>query len=197
MHWLKNYKLILVSASPRRKELMEKSGFSFEIKRIDIDESFPDNLKINEIATYIAKKKFDAAKELIVDDKTIVITADTVVIKNNKVMGKPVDFIDARNKLNELSNDWHRVITGVCIGMINTTECFSVTSKVFVDQLEDYEIDYYINNYKVLDKAGAYGIQDWFGLTKIPYIEGSYTNIMGMPTKELYEKLKLILLKLN
>ena len=197
MYWLEKYKLILVSASPRRKELMEKSGFDFEINSIEIDESYPDDIKINEIASYIAKKKFDAAKELIADDKTIVITADTVVIKNDIVMGKPVDLKDAKNKLNELSNDWHKVITGVCIGNKNKVECFSVTSKVFVDQLDEEEIDYYINNCKVLDKAGAYGIQDWFGLTKIPRIEGSYPNIMGLPTKELYDKLKLFLLKLN
>lgn len=197
MQWLENYKLILVSASPRRKELMEKTGFVFEVKSIDVDESYPEGMKTDDIASYIAEKKFITAKELLLDEKTIIITADTVVIKDNNIMGKPIDFNDAKNKLKDLSNDWHKVITGVCIGNINTFECFSVTSKVFVDQLDEEEIDYYIKNCKVLDKAGSYGIQDWFGLTKIPYIEGSYPNIMGLPTKELYEKLKLFLLKLN
>lgn len=197
MQWLENYKLILVSASPRRKELMEKTGFVFEVKSIDVDESYPEGMKTDDIASYIAEKKFITAKELLLDEKTIIITADTVVIKDNNIMGKPIDFNDAKNKLKDLSNDWHKVITGVCIGNTNTFECFSVTSKVFVDQLDEEEIDYYIKNCKVLDKAGSYGIQDWFGLTKIPYIEGSYPNIMGLPTKELYEKLKLFLLKLN
>ena len=195
MEWLKDYNLILVSGSPRRKELMEKSGFIFETRYIDVEESFPDSLSIDDIALFLANKKFNASLQFAKLDNDIIITADTVVVKEDRLLGKPRDLADAKDKLQMLSNSWHEVITGVCIGNKQKKDCFSVVSRVVVDILDDSEIDYYINNYQVLDKAGAYGIQDWFGLTKIPYIDGSYSNIMGLPTKILYDKLKVFLLK--
>lgn len=182
--------IVLASGSPRRKELLAKLGFEFKVVSVDTDESYPSGLAIDMIAEYIAEAKFEASIKG-VDNNTLVITADTIVVLGNEVLGKPYDLVEANTILEKLSNSWHSVITGVCIGTINKKECFSVTSNVFIEKLSESEINYYIENFKVLDKAGSYGIQDWLGLAKISKIEGSYFNIMGLPTHELYERIKL------
>jgi len=187
---MKERKIVLVSGSPRRKELLEKLGFNFSVKLIDVDESYSSDIPVDAIAEYLSVKKFNAYIETGVGENELIITADTVVIKDKNVLGKPVDLDEAEKIIGLLSNSWHKVITGVCLGNTEKKISFSTVSNVFVEKLSSDEIKYYINNYQVLDKAGAYGIQDWLGMAKISKIEGSYFNIMGLPTHELYEKIK-------
>jgi len=183
-----NKKIILASQSPRRKWLLEGMGFEFEIQIKDVDESFPDTLESDLVAEYIAKKKADAFKDALTEDN-IVITADTVVIHGKTILGKPKSFAEAEEMLELLSDDEHYVITGVCIMSKNKLVSFSDKSLVRIGAISKVEMDYYINNFSPLDKAGAYGIQEWFGHNKVVSIEGSYTNIMGLPTAKLYEAL--------
>ncbi len=188
---LRDYKIILASQSPRRKELLKGIGvdFSCHVKK-DIDESFDADIPAEQIAEYLAKKKADNYKDII-DDNTIIITADTVVIFEDKILNKPKDKKDAHKMLNILSGNKHKVITGVCIKSISREEIFSSLSTVYFDTLTDNEIDYYIETYKPFDKAGAYGIQEWIGYIGITKIEGSYFNVMGLPVHLIYQKLKL------
>lgn len=193
----KTTRLILASGSPRRKELLEKLGFKIEVRKVDLDESYPRSLDVTKVAEYIANKKLNAFLE---EEKTlngVVITADTIVIKDGVILGKPFDIDEASDFLMNLSDSKHQVITGVCIGYENKKVCFSEISDVYFNKLETEDIEFYINNYEVLDKAGAYGIQEWIGLSSIEKINGSYTNIMGLPTQILYKKLKKIGIKLN
>ena len=191
MEWINGYHLILASGSPRRKELLEKSGFNFTVMKIEIDEDFPANMDINLVAEYLADKKLKySMQNMDLKDNDIVITADTVVIKEEELLGKPVSKENAISLLSSLSDGSHKVITGVCFGNKEFKRCFSSVSEVYFDKLEQDEIKYYVDNYKVMDKAGAYGIQDWIGMCKIVRIEGSYTNIMGFPTYLFYKKLK-------
>ncbi len=185
-----NHKFILASGSARRKELLKEMGIKFDTISLDIDESYPPDIKPQEVAAYISKKKFDAAKKFLKNKNEILITADTIVVDGNEILGKPNDIEDAKNIISSLGNKWHSVITGVCLGNIHKDINFSCISKVFIEEVTTEELDYYTNNFLVLDKAGAYGIQDWIGLVKISKIEGSYTNIVGLPTQMLYSNLK-------
>ncbi len=187
---LSRYNIILASNSPRRKELLSGLNIPYEIKTLpDIDESYPDNLIGKDIAIYIAKEKANAYLDQL-DDNTLLITADTIVLLDGKVYGKPSDDTDAKQMLRDLSGKTHQVITGVSITTKEKQESFGVSSEVRFAKLEDDEIEYYVSNYKPFDKAGAYGVQEWIGYIAVEYISGSYFNIMGLPIQRLYRELK-------
>lgn len=185
---LKNKKIILGSASLRRQELLELLGVDFEIRVSNMNESYQANLSPEEIAVFLAIQKSDALKSTIKADE-ILITADTIVVKEGKILNKPKDEQEASGMLTFLSDDMHEVITGVCLLNNEKKEVFSVNTKVFFKKLTKQEIDFYIKEYKPFDKAGAYGIQEWIGLIGIKKITGSYFNVVGLPIAELYQKL--------
>lgn len=181
--------VILASNSPRRKELLAGLDLDFEVKVLpDIDESYPENLPAMEVSEYISQKKAEAYKGLI-RENDVVITADTVVICENEIMGKPHDAEDARRMLRKLSNKSHQVTTGVCITTLKEQVHFSVTTHVSFKELTDDEINYYIATYKPFDKAGAYGIQEWIGYIGCTGLDGSYYNVMGLPVQRIYREL--------
>ena len=185
-----SHKLILASNSPRRKELLAGLDVQFEVRVLKgIDESYPDTVPTAEIAEYIAQKKAAAYRETIAADE-LVITADTIVVLGDEVLGKPKDAADARRMLRELSGRTHQVITGVVLTTKERQEHFSVVSDVTFKTLEDSEIDYYVETYKPMDKAGAYGIQEWIGYVGVTRLEGSYFNVMGLPVQRIYEALR-------
>ena len=187
---MNKYKLILASNSPRRKELLSGLGVDFEVRVLpDIDESYPSDLPATETAQYIAVAKARAYQDTLANDE-LVITADTVVIVGNEVLGKPVDNDDARRMLHQLSGRTHHVVTGVCLTTKERQRAFSVTTGVTFKVLTDEEIDYYINNYHPLDKAGAYGIQEWIGYIGCTSLSGSYFNVMGLPVQRIYQELQ-------
>ncbi|MDO5570781.1 MAG: Maf-like protein [Bacteroidales bacterium] len=187
---LDNYKILLASNSPRRRELLEGIDINYNVVTIpDIDESYPKELKGEKIPEYIAKKKADAYLSLL-DNGTIIITADTVVILDGVIYGKPKDEQDAINMLLQLSGKTHKVITGVCIRSKEKEVLFSSISSVTFAKLTLDEIKYYVSLYKPFDKAGSYGIQEWIGYIAVERIEGSYFNIMGLPIQKLYTELK-------
>ena len=180
-------KIFLSSNSPRRKELLAGLDIPFEVKVLSgIDESYPEGLGVEEIPQYIAMEK--AAAYDIAEDE-IVITADTVVVLGDAILGKPVDESDAKNMLRALSGNTHRVVTGVCITSADKQRKFSVVSEVTFKVLSDTEIDYYVNRYRPFDKAGAYGIQEWIGYVGVTSLKGSYFNVMGLPVQRIYEEL--------
>ena len=184
------YNIILASNSPRRKELLAGLDIPFEVKTLpDIDESFPENLSGREIPVYIAKAKADAYRQFL-DERNLLITADTIVWLDNKVYGKPVDAADAFSILKALSGKTHEVITGVCLTTQDKQVVFSAVSKVKFADLEDAEIRYYVEKYKPYDKAGSYGVQEWIGYIGVESIEGSFYNVMGLPVRLLYQHLK-------
>ena len=189
---IENRKIILASNSPRRKELLAGLDVQFEVRIIKgIDESYPAILPTTEIAEYIAQKKAAAYRETMADDE-LVITADTIVVLGDEVLGKPKDAADARRMLHELSGKTHQVITGVVLTTKEQQKHFSVVSNVTFKELADSEIDYYVDTYKPMDKAGAYGIQEWIGYVGVTRLEGSYFNVMGLPVQRIYEALKNI-----
>lgn len=187
---LESYRVILASNSPRRKELLTGVGVSFEVMTIPgIDESFPDTLKGGDIPLFLARKKCDAYQDIL-RDNVLVITADTIVWQDGKVLGKPKDRREAVEMITALSARSHTVYTGVCVRSTTKEEAFYTESKVFFDELSVDEIEYYVDNFKPYDKAGAYGIQEWIGYIAVRKIEGSYFNIMGLPIQRLYQVLK-------
>jgi septum formation protein len=187
-------KLVLSSNSPRRKELLAGLGVPFEIRVVpDIDESYPLSLPVHEIAQYIAKKK--AAFYDISSDE-ILITADTIVVVDNIILGKPGNDSEACQMLAALSGKTHLVITGVCIMSLERQRSFSVTTEVTFKDLSQEEIDFYIQHYHPFDKAGSYGIQEWIGYIGVTSIKGSYFNVMGLPIQRIYEELTNVF-KLN
>ena len=181
--------IILGSKSPRRKELLQLMGLNFEVDVKETDESYPTGLVPEEIVIYIAEAK--AAVFETGTDK-LIITADTLVILGNEVLGKPKDVFQAAEMLGKLSGTEHQVFTGVTILHNGETKSFFDSTKVFCRELTKQEIDFYVENYQPFDKAGSYGIQDWFGLNAVTRMEGSYTNVMGLPTEKLYAALKVI-----
>lgn len=187
---LKRYRIILASASPRRKELLSKLDIDFTVKVLyDVDESFPASLPVVQVPQYISRKKADAyCQEM--QENDMVITADTVVAVGRRILGKPKSAEEARVMLKLLSDRYHRVVTGVTIMTAKRTETFATVSRVRFTRLNDEEIDYYISKYKPFDKAGAYGIQEWIGMVGITELNGSYFNVMGLPVQRLYAKLK-------
>ena len=188
----KEHHIILASNSPRRKELLAGLGLPFEVRVLqDIDESYPDDLPVSEVALYIAGKKADAYRTSLADDE-LVITADTVVIVGDEILGKPVDEADAARMLGLISGRTHQVTTGVCMLTRETERRFAVTTDVTFKPLSDDEIRYYITHYKPFDKAGAYGIQEWIGYIGVTGLHGSYYNVMGLPVQRIYETLQQI-----
>jgi len=186
---IKGKRLILASNSPRRQQLLKGLDVDFEIWSTNHeDESYPDDLPVEEVPVYLAKHKASFFTERLSED-TVLITCDTVVICDGKVLGKPLDYVDAVNILKQLSGNKHTVITGVCLSTIGKTTCFSSFTDVCFRHLADEEIDYYIERYKPYDKAGAYGIQEWIGYVAIERIEGSYFNVMGLPVQMLHNEL--------
>ena len=184
------YRVILASNSPRRKELLSGLDIPFEVRVLNgIDESFPSNLPIPDIAEYISKKKADAYQLTMADDE-LIITADTIVVLGDEVMGKPKDAAEAKKMLHALSGRTHQVITGVCLTTKSRQKSFSVTTDVTFRKLTDDEVDYYVAHYRPFDKAGAYGIQEWIGHVGVTGMNGSYFNVMGLPVQRIYEALK-------
>lgn len=187
---LEHYKVVLASNSPRRKQLLEQLGVNFTTRVLkDIDESYPHDLPVEDIAEFISKKKAEVYCEQMADDE-LIITADTVVMCGNKVLGKPKDTIEAGNMLRELSGRTHKVITGVTITAKGYTKSFSSVTEVDFTSLSDAEIEYYVETYAPLDKAGAYGIQEWIGCVGVSGMHGSFYNVMGLPIFRLYQELK-------
>jgi septum formation protein len=190
---MKNYRIILGSASPRRKELLACMGFDFEVKILQTEEIYPADLSQTGIAEYLACLKANAfLPNMLKND--LVICSDTTVICDNQLLGKPQDYQDAKRMLQLLSGKTHQVITGVCVQSIDQKWSFDVTTDVTFKVLTAAEIDYYIANFQPFDKAGAYGIQEWIGYTAVTNISGSYTSVMGLPTSQLYTLLKQIVM---
>lgn len=187
---LDKYKIILASNSPRRKELLSGLGIRYEVKTLPgIEESYPDTLKGEEIPVYIACEKAEAYRNAMQPDE-LIITADTIVWLDGVVMGKPKDEEEARGMLRRLSGKTHQVITGVCLTGAEFQKSFTTVTDVMFAELTDEEINYYIEHYKPMDKAGSYGIQEWIGFVGVEKIKGSYFNVMGLPVQRLYKELK-------
>ena len=183
------FHIILGSNSPRRKELLHSLGFTFSVMPSDIDESIPTQLPANEAAEYLAVKKADFLKNRLKENE-ILITSDTVVILGNQILNKPEDKQEAFSMLQQLSGNIHQVITGVCIISKSKTVRFSELTTVTFNEMSADDILHYIDQHHPMDKAGAYGIQDWIGMTSIKSIEGSFYNVMGLPTHRVYHELK-------
>lgn len=180
-------KIILASNSPRRNELLGGLGVDFEVKVMKgVDEAYPDTLPAKDVAEYISREK---ASVYDVADDELVITADTVVIVGDDILGKPKDADDAHRMLREISGRTHQVVTGVCLTTAKEQRSFSVVTDVTFKQLSDEEIDFYIRNHRPYDKAGAYGIQEWIGYIGVTGLNGSYYNVMGFPVQRVYEEL--------
>lgn len=177
-------KIILGSQSPRRKQLLHDAGFDFEIRVIETDESYPRNLDVKKVAEHIAKNKAAAFADTLLPDE-LLITADTIVIRENKIYGKPKNEQDAFEMLQTLNGNMHEVISGVCIKTNNSEEIFSECTQVFFRQLSADDLKYYVKHYKPYDKAGAYAIQEWIGYVGIEKINGCFYNVMGLPIGEL------------
>ncbi len=182
------YKIVLASNSPRRKELMTALDIPFEVRvRDGIDESYPPNLPTIAVAEYISEKKSMAYD---ISDDELLITADTIVVLGSEIIGKPRDLDDAKNILAKLSGRTHKVITGCCLRTTKRKRHFSVISEVTFAQLSQEDIAYYVEKYRPMDKAGAYGVQEWIGCVGVKNIQGSYFNVMGLPVQRLWEALK-------
>jgi len=183
-----NSNIILASKSPRRKFLLEQADIKFEIKSSDVDETVPGHIPIRDSPEYLAKRKASFIHKQL-NTEQIILAADTSVFISDSILNKPGDYQEARKMLSVLSGKTHDVITGVCLVNNQKQHSFSVLSIVHLDQLSEEEMDYYITEYKPFDKAGGYGIQDWIGWCKIRSIEGSYSNILGLPMREVYQAL--------
>ena len=185
----KNYNFILGSNSPRRKEILKEIGLDFSIYPSNIDENFNKEIELKDIPVFLAEKKGNALKNKL-KENDILITADTIVIYNNELLSKPENTYQAKEMLEKLSGKSHKVITGVCLLSRNNKSIFSSKTIVTFNDLDKFEIDFYINKYKPFDKAGSYGIQEWIGLIGVKKIEGSYTNVVGLPASMVYTELK-------
>ena len=183
----KRLKIILASASPRRKELLAGLDLDFKVKVIKgVSESYPESLRAEEVPQYISREKATAYQ---VADDELLLTADTVVVVDNTILGKPHDADDARRMLRLISGRTHQVVTGVTLTTAKAQKTFGVTTDVTFRQLTDDEINYYISHYRPFDKAGAYGIQEWIGYIGVTSIHGSYYNVMGLPVQRIYQEI--------
>ena len=187
---LKQYEILLASNSPRRRELLAGLGIEYRVTALpEVDESYPASLSGEEIPLYISQEKAAAYRNLMKED-TLLITADTIVWLEGKVYGKPHDMADAKDMLRALSGKTHTVITGVTLTTLHKQTSFAVSTEVDFAPLDDDEIDYYVETYRPLDKAGAYGVQEWIGYIGVTGLHGSYYNVMGLPIQRLYTELK-------
>lgn len=182
------HRIILGSQSPRRRQLLSDAGISFEIRTQDTEENWPDELHLDEVAEYLARKKAAALLPTLQPGE-ILITADSVVLLGDAIYNKPADHADACRMLRDLSGHMHRVITGVCMQSLEKKEVFSEVSKVYFAEMSDAEIEHYVSRYQPFDKAGSYAVQEWVGLCKIRRIEGDFYNIMGLPVQAVYARL--------
>ncbi|MFM2286095.1 MAG: hypothetical protein RLZZ543_1592 [Bacteroidota bacterium] len=180
--------LILASGSPRRQQLLKELGLTFSVMKLDVEEQFPEKLQRESIPLYLSRLKAEAAKEKLQENQ-LVITADTVVWMGDHVLNKPVDLNEARWMLNRISGKTHEVITAVSLTSLKKSLSFYAVTEVVFRSLTEDEIYYYTETFRPLDKAGAYGIQEWIGYVGVEKINGSYFNVMGLPVKELYEEL--------
>lgn len=185
-------KIILASKSPRRKQLLEQMGFEVVVDSVDIEETFPPNLDVEDVAEYLAIKKSKNYKKDVAE-KSILVTSDTVVVVDNIILGKPKNVQEAKEFLRLLSSKTHKVITGCCLKTNKKIKHFSQTSFVKFKHLSEEEIEYYIRLFKPFDKAGAYGIQEWIGIIGIEYLQGDYYNVVGFPCNKFFEIVKEIL----
>ncbi|SHH55654.1 Maf-like protein [Flavobacterium defluvii] len=188
---LKKYKIILASGSPRRQQFFKDLDLDFEIRLKDVEEIYPPELKAVEITDFLAQLKADAFKNELKENE-ILVTSDTIVWHQNKALGKPKNAQDAFEMIKSMSNATHEVITSVCFQTNTTSTLLHDITKVTFKDLSDESILYYIENYKPYDKAGAYGIQEWFGFMAVTKVEGSYTNVMGLPTAKVYDYLSTL-----
>lgn len=186
---LNKYRIILASKSPRRKQLLSELGIDFEVRTLEVDEIFPEEMPVIEIPAYLAELKAAPFKARLKQDE-LIITSDTIVSIDNLVLGKPDNKEEALAMLQQLSGRSHQVISGVSLLTINRQETFTAITDVFFKKLSEEEIIYYIDKFQPYDKAGAYGIQEWIGHAAVERIEGSYFNVMGLPVQHLYEVLK-------
>lgn len=184
----KNHKIILASGSPRRQQFLRELEIDFEIRLKEIEEIYPDHLKAEEITDFLAKLKASAFENEL-NNNEVLITSDTIVWLENKALGKPIDASHALRMLTEMSGKTHKVITSVCLKSIKKEVVFHDETLVTFTDLSLDEIEFYLKNYKPFDKAGSYGIQEWIGLVAIEKIEGSYANVVGLPTHKLYKEL--------
>ena len=185
---LKNYKIILGSNSPRRKEILTSMGISFSINAANIDEKVPKDISAYNYAEFLAIQKCDYLRPNLKTNE-ILITADTTVLIDNQILNKPNNIVEAGIMLKKISGNSHSVITGVCISSTNKKITFTCETEVKFKKLSNQEIEFYINKYQPLDKAGSYGIQEWIGLIGVEEIKGSYTNVVGLPSSKLYNEL--------
>lgn len=186
---LQGFELLLGSASPRRHELIYKMNLPYEVVKIHVEETYPHDLVRHEIPEYLSRKKaLQFFKNL--QPNQVLITADTIVWYNGRALGKPKDRDEAESMLKELSGNRHQVYTGVTLSHLKLQTTFSVCTEVLFEPIEVNEIKFYVNDYKPFDKAGSYGMQEWLGIVKVREISGSYTNVVGLPTAELYKNLK-------
>ncbi len=181
-----NYQLVLGSKSPRRSDLLERMGFDFTMRTQDTDESYDQSMNAFDVAEFLALKK---SKAIQITQGELLITADSVVILDDEIIGKPASIAQAKEYVSRLSGTKHFVDTGVALRSVDKTLSFHEVAEVYFEKLSKEEIDYYIEHFKPLDKAGSYGIQDWIGLNKVTKIVGTYTNIMGLPTARVYKEL--------
>lgn len=186
---LSNKQLILASKSPRRQELLKGLNLTFEIRTKDVEENYPADLKAEDVPIFLAEKKANAFLSELKSNE-IIITSDTIVIHQGKILEKPQSKEQAHEMLRTLANSTHTVVTGVCIQSLEQKEVFSDHTEVEFSELSDEEINFYIENYKPFDKAGSYGAQDWIGFVAIKKLTGSYFNVMGLPVHLVYEVLK-------
>ncbi len=185
---LNTINIILASGSPRRQQFFKEMDLHYTIRLKEIEEIYPEHLQAEEITNFLAELKANAFENDL-KENDILVTSDTIVWLNGKALGKPKDYDDAFQMLQQLANQTHEVITSVCLKSLDKTEVFHCITKVTFSDLSDEAIRYYLDNYKPFDKAGSYGIQDWIGLIGISKIEGSYTNVVGLPTEMLFQKL--------
>jgi len=183
---LKNYNIILASGSPRRQQFFKDMHLDFEVRLKEVEEIYPNHLKASEITDFLAVLKANAFEDTL-KENDILVTSDTIVWHDEKALGKPRDYDDAFEILNALSNSTHEVFTSVCIKTNTKTEILNDVTKVTFSELSDEAIAYYLENFKPYDKAGAYGIQEWIGIIGISKIEGSYSNVVGLPVQKVYE----------
>lgn len=188
---LEKYKILLASKSPRRRELLAKLRIPFEIVTIGgLKEEYPDSVPPIDIPQFLSDQKADAYSQLIRDNE-LIITADTLVILGDRVLGKPADADDAVRMLLEMSGKTHKVATGVTVTTCDRRTSFTTVSEVSFGEITEEEARYYVENFSPLDKAGAYGIQEWIGCVAVEGISGSFYNVMGLPVHRLYRELKL------
>ena len=185
---LNKINIILASGSPRRQQFFKEMDLHYTIRLKEIEEIYPEHLQAEEITNFLAKLKASAFENEL-EENDVLVTSDTIVWLNGKALGKPKDYDDAFKMLQQLANQTHEVITSVCLKSIDKTDVFHCVTKVTFANLSDEAIQYYLDNYQPFDKAGSYGIQDWIGLIGISKIEGSYTNVVGLPTEMLFQKL--------